>query len=66
MYVCLIVASSHRIVTAVNIISKEDKVGVGCVASDAEKLEEIVELPVDVANYRHRCRHSVHILMGET
>ena len=49
------------VVPAVNVVAKEEVVGVGGVAADVEELEEVGKLPVDVADDGDGRAHRDHV-----
>ena len=53
--------SLDRVVTSVYVVSHEEIVGVGRLASDLEKLSQVVELSVDISADCHWGFHSLHI-----
>mmetsp|Transcript_12300 Transcript_12300/g.35562 ORF Transcript_12300/g.35562 Transcript_12300/m.35562 type:complete len:288 (+) Transcript_12300:192-1055(+) len=52
----------HRVVPAVHIVAQENKVCVRRIPCDAEKLQEVIKLAVDISHDGHRCGHRVHVL----
>ena len=51
----------NRVVSAINIISHEQIVGVGRLATDSEQFAQVAELSVDVAADCYRCAYFLHV-----
>lgn len=51
----------NRVVSAINIISHEQVVGVGRLATDSKQFAQVVELSVDVTTDRDGCAYFLHI-----
>ena len=53
--------SLHRVVATIHEVTHEDVLGVGDLAALFEKLEQVVELTMDVTANCHGCAHGLHV-----
>ena len=53
--------SLHRVISAIDIISHEQIVGVRGLAADSEQFAQVVELSMDIATNGDGCAYLLHV-----
>ena len=53
--------SLNTVIAAIDVVTHEQIISVGWLATNLEKLAEIMELTVDIAANSHRCAHLLHV-----
>ena len=53
--------SFHRIVASIDIIAQKEIIRVRNIASNAEKLDQVMELAMHVSTNRNRCRYKLNV-----